>query len=256
MQSTESPAAGGDELAEVDRRSPRCDLVLKVEYESLGQLRRDYLTSLGSGGLHLHTEFPLQVGQVLQMTVSFPSGFPPLAISGVVRWRAADRATPTPPGVGVEFTDLSAETRARIEQLIARAGAAPLEPTLRPLHAVLLETNIILRDIASFQMRRFAQGTAGKPVWDLDLTCVTDIDGLMAALASKPCQIAILDFETLSHAPKELIDQLRATPAYRHLPIIVLGDDLLGIADPRTMYVKKPFSVKPLFTTLQMLLDA
>ncbi len=68
------------------RGGPRCELVLKVEYESLGQLRSDYLSSLGEGGLFLRTDLPLALGQVLNMTISFPGSLEPLSVRGEVKW--------------------------------------------------------------------------------------------------------------------------------------------------------------------------
>src|SRR5438067_12267507 len=93
------------------RQGPRAELVLKVEYESLGTLRSDYLSSLGAGGLFLRTDLPLAVGQLLTMSISFPGALEPLHLRGEVRWTANSKAQPE--GVGVEFRDLTPQQSAR-----------------------------------------------------------------------------------------------------------------------------------------------
>src|SRR3954466_2092106 len=100
-------------------RAPRCELILKAEYETLGQLRTDYLNSLGAGGLFLRSPLPLAIGQQLQMAISFP-GMEPLLVRGEVRWQSADPTHEL--GSGVEFTDMEGSTRDRLHALIERAN--------------------------------------------------------------------------------------------------------------------------------------
>jgi uncharacterized protein (TIGR02266 family) len=234
-------------------RGPRCELILKVEYESLGQLRSDYLSSLGSGGLFLRTELPLSVGQVLKMTISFPAGLPPLSVIGEVRWTASGK--PHPSGVGVEFKEVDEASRKQIEALVSGASQSQASEGPRPLRAVLLEANPVLRDIFKFQMSRFALGGADRPIWNLDLVCTSTPDELLQAIGERSTQLAILDFENQASSQSSLLAEIRNEALHRELPIIVLGDSEGLPPNSRTMWVKKPFSVKPLFTTLMMLLD-
>ncbi|MFZ5468223.1 MAG: PilZ domain-containing protein [Myxococcota bacterium] len=242
-------------------RGPRCELLLKVEYESLGQLRSDFLTSLGSGGLFLRTELPLVVGQVLLMNISFPSGFEPLEVKGEVRWTSNGEKYPQ--GVGVELKDVSAEIKARLDDLVTRAlalssdGAPALSaPPARPLRVVFLETNPILRDLFKFQITRFAAGSSGQPTWDLDLACAASLVELRHLLTTKPPHLLVLDFETQAHSQGDVLAEIRRNERWKKLPIIVLGGPSGEPADDWLMFVKKPFSVKPLFHTLQMLLNS
>ncbi len=244
----------GDAVPEtqLQPRAPRCELILKVDYETLGQLRTDYLNSLGAGGLFLRSPLPLAIGQQLQMSISFP-GMAPLLVRGEVRWTSADPNHE--PGSGVAFTEMDAATRERLQAILERARepVSPVQP--RRLRAVMLQANTVLRDIFRFQMERFARTSHEKHIWDLDLVSTDSPDTLPALLSEKPTQLLILDFETQRVPPVDLLARLRAETSSKELPIIVLGDSQGMPADPRTMYVRKPFSVKPLFQTLRLLLE-
>src|SRR5690242_19730179 len=100
-------------------RTPRTELTLKVEFETVGQLQTDYLTNLSSGGLFLHTELPLPVGSKLQLTISFPGGLDPIVAEVEVRWRSANHPS-AQPGLGVQFINIAPAAKARLEQLIAQ----------------------------------------------------------------------------------------------------------------------------------------
>ena len=67
------------------------EILLKVIYSEPKDLLSDYLTSLGEGGLFINTTVPLEVGDRLAFSISFPGLLRPREFRGVVRWQTTRR---------------------------------------------------------------------------------------------------------------------------------------------------------------------
>ncbi len=76
---------------------------------------------ISEGGVFVATIAILKPGAELQLSLTLPDSEEPVRVTGVVRWiRDQDFGAHAPPGYGVQFTDLTPESRARIEAFVRR----------------------------------------------------------------------------------------------------------------------------------------
>jgi uncharacterized protein (TIGR02266 family) len=94
------------------RRFRRCTLRLRVELHAAGEIRSEWATTLGAGGMFLETEDVLRVGTRLKLCFRLPGGEVSHALEGRVAWTMAAESSagcPAPsPGMGIEFADAAA----------------------------------------------------------------------------------------------------------------------------------------------------
>ena len=97
------------------RQARRRKLRVLVDYVSEQGVGCDYATDLSSGGLFLESEAPLAPGTVLKLRLRLPGGKQLHEIEGRVTRRrdASDGSSVDPPGMGVQFSDESAQKLAR-----------------------------------------------------------------------------------------------------------------------------------------------
>jgi hypothetical protein len=96
------------------RRSPRVGLTRGMTISWEGPYRRDIsrVSSLSLGGLFIEADDPAPAGQILQVQFDIPSG--PVLGKAVVRRSIKGQ------GMGVEFTELPAGSRAGLSQLLEK----------------------------------------------------------------------------------------------------------------------------------------
>jgi uncharacterized protein (TIGR02266 family) len=113
------------------RSEPRVSLAVRVKYSTPeGRQFEGRAGGIGGGGLFIESEAPLPVGTKLAMEFSLPERSSDwLVAKGVVAWVCpkADQYTFSP-GMGVRFTEVSNDTRARILELV-RSLQAVGQPT-------------------------------------------------------------------------------------------------------------------------------
>ena len=103
------------------RTEPRVSLAFRVKYKTPeGQQFESRAGGIGGGGLFIESQSPLAVGTKLSLEFSLPEqGNEWLAAKGVVAWVCpkADQYTFSP-GMGVRFTDIAADIRNRVLELV------------------------------------------------------------------------------------------------------------------------------------------
>ena len=91
------------------RRFRRRTVRLRVELHVGGEVRKEWATTLGAGGVFLETEDILVVGTRLKLRFRMPRGTALHELEGRVAWSMksdGSAGSPAPsPGIGVEFTD-------------------------------------------------------------------------------------------------------------------------------------------------------
>ncbi len=99
------------------RRYPRIGLPkgMSVAWQAGGERIVSRVGTLSLGGLFIHTKLPLKNGEVLKLVFDVPGG--------EVRARAVVRDCRPGQGMGIEFTAMQPEARARLTQLLRRLGA-------------------------------------------------------------------------------------------------------------------------------------
>ena len=83
-----------------------------VAWQAGGKRIVSRVGTLGLGGLFIYTHNPPMVGSIVKLLFDVPGG--------TVRARAVVRSVTPKKGMGVEFTGMGYEARARLHQLIKR----------------------------------------------------------------------------------------------------------------------------------------
>jgi type IV pilus assembly protein PilZ len=86
------------------REHPRIPVSLQVSYLSRGDLQRDLVTDLSSGGLFIRTSRPLDIGTEIDLEVRVGDAEAPLHVRGRVVWLR--NASGKGPGMGIQFTGI------------------------------------------------------------------------------------------------------------------------------------------------------
>jgi len=251
-----------------NRRHPRLEIVLKVEYDSPQDFLADYTANVSGGGLFIATTKLFQVGEKLSFDISFPGILDPIRCHGEVRWiRGGEKATDNEPaGIGVAFIYESPEQEREIRQLIeqlsrpAVTSSGDSTDTKENVFRVLLaEDNPLVLEMIRFGLRRYHRSRAtgrqqlqvleasnGQEAWEL--------------IQGTSIDLAIVDFYMPVMDGGRFVRKLREQPAYRNLPVIVVsvgGDEARREAYQAgaDLYLDKPILFGKLFDSLQQLLN-
>jgi hypothetical protein len=97
-----------------NRRYPRVGIPrgLYVAWSSHGERTVSRVGTIGLGGLFIKTEQPPAIGERLQLVFEVPGG--------IVRAACVVRDSEPKRGMGVEFTSMNADARARLSHLLRR----------------------------------------------------------------------------------------------------------------------------------------
>lgn len=115
---TVQDVAGDDRSDEPERRrSHRTDLIVRIDYATVDELFSEFTRDINEGGLFIETEKPKLIGTEVTMRFNLPgSGDGVETIGRVVRISSGDEFSP--PGMGIEFDELTDADRSRINELI------------------------------------------------------------------------------------------------------------------------------------------
>ena len=106
------------------RRSARSPLTVRVDYGTVDELFSEFTRDINEGGLFIETDKPHAPGTEVTMQFQLPGSRDALQTVGrVVRVTAA--ALGRPGGMGIEFDELTAEDRRKIDQIVRRLRSEP-----------------------------------------------------------------------------------------------------------------------------------
>jgi type IV pilus assembly protein PilZ len=102
----------------VDRRlSERAPVTVRVDYSTVDEMFSEFSRNINEGGLFIESENPLPLDQQVQLQFRLPGTDDPIKVSGRVAWVRED-GIDGPPGMGVEFENLDASARLRIDEIV------------------------------------------------------------------------------------------------------------------------------------------
>jgi uncharacterized protein (TIGR02266 family) len=107
------------------RRSERAALIVRVDYSTIDELFSEFTRDINEGGLFIETEKLKPAGTEVTMQFNLPGSDEVVQTIGrVVRISSGDEFSP--PGMGIEFDDISADDRHKINSIIRalRIGTA------------------------------------------------------------------------------------------------------------------------------------
>jgi type IV pilus assembly protein PilZ len=100
------------------RKSERVELVVRVTYQTVDELFSEFARNINDGGIFIETENPQDVGSTIQLQFKLPGNEVPIEVTGIVVRTTDGTSAEGQPGMGIEFGDLGAEHRDRINDLI------------------------------------------------------------------------------------------------------------------------------------------
>ncbi|MFK7895075.1 MAG: TIGR02266 family protein [Myxococcota bacterium] len=113
-------SSGVDESAAAERRRERrAGVTVRIDYATVDEMFSEFTRDINAGGLFIETEKPHAPGTEVSMQFHLPGSADALQTIGrVVRVSSGDVSSP--PGMGIEFDELTSEDRGKID-LIVRA---------------------------------------------------------------------------------------------------------------------------------------
>ena len=101
------------------RRDRRADVTVRIDYASVDEMFSEFTRDINAGGLFIETEKPHAQGTEVSMQFHLPGSLDALQTVGRVV-RVSSGGVGSPPGMGIEFDELTEEDRGKID-LIVRA---------------------------------------------------------------------------------------------------------------------------------------
>jgi len=104
------------------RASPRAELVVRVNYQTVDSLFSEFARNINDGGIFVETETPQPIGTSVELEFKLPGADRPIEVIGnVVRSIGADQAGPDGAvGMGIEFENLDSDVRQQINEIIQK----------------------------------------------------------------------------------------------------------------------------------------
>jgi uncharacterized protein (TIGR02266 family) len=107
------------------RRTARSQLIVRVNYTTVDEVFSEFTRDINEGGLFIETDKPPPTGTEVSMYFSLPGSEEAVHTLGrVVRINTGEDGNS--PGMGIEFDDLTGESRNRIDALIRGLRAGPV----------------------------------------------------------------------------------------------------------------------------------
>jgi type IV pilus assembly protein PilZ len=105
------------------RKNRRAGLVVRVDYYTVDELFSEFAHNINEGGLFVETDSPREPGTTVDLQFQLPGDDDPVRVKGTVV-HVSQGEGGDPPGMGIEFEDLDAPTRQRINGLVRNLRAA------------------------------------------------------------------------------------------------------------------------------------
>jgi uncharacterized protein (TIGR02266 family) len=105
------------------RRDDRVDMTVRIDYATVDELFSEFTRDINAGGLFIETEKPPQPGTEVSMQFHLPGSEEALSTLGRVV-RVAPGAVGSPSGVGIEFDELTAQDRVKIDRIVRSLRSA------------------------------------------------------------------------------------------------------------------------------------
>lgn len=103
------------------RKFPRIDTSIKVNFDNGMESFTEFTLNLSLGGLYIKTIRPLAMDSVITVDFKLPGFEHTFSINGKIVWRKTEGTGEEPPGMGIEFMDLSSEDKQILIQYVARS---------------------------------------------------------------------------------------------------------------------------------------
>ena len=111
------PESGADETSSERRRADRSQLTVRIDYATVDEIFSEFTRDINEGGLFIETEKPHLPGTEVSMQFHLPGSDEILETVGRVV-RVSRGGGGLPPGMGIEFDELTPDDRRRIDRIV------------------------------------------------------------------------------------------------------------------------------------------
>jgi molecular chaperone DnaK len=123
-----APRRYDEGMGDEKRTAPRVEAVLRIrlDYGSMDDFVERYATNVSSGGIFVRSRDTRPPGTEVGLDVALRSGDQVIRGRGVVRWTTPPSAPGEPPhepGMGIRFTELTPDSRALVDLVVATQGS-------------------------------------------------------------------------------------------------------------------------------------
>jgi len=102
-----------------DREYDRMPYTVQVEFRTASSFLVAYSVNLSRGGLFLETNQDIPSGAMTEVALQVP-GAEPILLVGMVAWRRGEDSPDGPPGLGIEFQDVTPQLGGVIDHLVSK----------------------------------------------------------------------------------------------------------------------------------------
>jgi type IV pilus assembly protein PilZ len=116
-------AVSPDFIDAIERRaSPRADVVIRVNYQTVDSLFSEFARNINDGGVFIETDSPQPIGTNVELEFKLPGADRPVEVVGnVVRSVEVDQVAPDEiAGMAIEFENLNSDARQQINEIIQK----------------------------------------------------------------------------------------------------------------------------------------
>jgi len=99
------------------RRSPRSPLEVRVDYTTVDAFFSEFTRDINEGGIFIETESPPALESTVSLRFRLPGSPESIKVDGRVV-RVTDGRESEPPGMAIEFENLDAVARRRIDEIV------------------------------------------------------------------------------------------------------------------------------------------
>ena len=99
------------------RRARRAGVTVRIAYATVDEMFSEFTRDINEGGLFIETEKPHQPGTEVSMQFHLPGSNEVLSTIGRVV-RVSSGGVGMPPGMGIEFDELTAADRIKIDEIV------------------------------------------------------------------------------------------------------------------------------------------
>ena len=241
------------------RRHQRVPFVLRVDYPDRRALA-DATENLSQGGIFVQTEQPMELGQHVPLSLSFPGLLDPIEIVGKVAWlRPVHGGRAAGVGISVE----SQHDRQQLERLLsgetqaAAQGPRPAPPA-DGFKVLIVEDNPHIVEMYSYVLKKLASQDLGGRV-PFEVHFAADGHAALAQLKETRFSLVMTDLYMPVMDGFQLLEKIRAEPSLKGLPVVAIsggGNDARekAMAIGVDMYLKKPVRFAEVLETVKRLL--
>ena len=99
------------------RLSARAAVTVRVDYATVDAMFSEFTQNINEGGLFIESETLLDLDEQVHLQFRLPGVDDPIKVNGRVAW-IREAGADGPPGIGVEFENLDADARLRIDEIV------------------------------------------------------------------------------------------------------------------------------------------